>query len=407
MLRIRRYYDAVTWPYIAGVAASLLPPSCVPGAELVATSLSELRSRLAARGVPTRDLPIATNAFDLAEEEGLLALSERFVLDVAARRRPSAGPLLVGNGQSIHPAARLVGPVVVQRDVVVEEHAVVLGPALLGAGARIGRGAIVTQALVGPGFVVPGEGRVHQRALLDGYMERPRGTPRFLGPAAGDEAPVAPPARTRYIRAKRVVEVALAVLALVLLLPVLALIALVIVVDSPGPVLYAQDREGWRGRRFRCWKFRTMQVNAEARERELRAKSLVDGPQFKLARDPRLTRIGRFLRPTSLDELPQLLNVVRGEMALVGPRPSPFRENQLCVAWREGRLSVRPGITGLWQVCRHDRAAGDFHQWIEYDLLYVREMSLALDLRIMAATVFTVGGRRSVPLSWMLPRRRP
>jgi lipopolysaccharide/colanic/teichoic acid biosynthesis glycosyltransferase len=91
-------------------------------------------------------------------------------------------------------------------------------------------------------------------------------------------------------------------------------------------------------------------------------------------------------------------------MALVGPRPSPFRENQLCVDWRTGRLSVRPGITGLWQVCRHDRSDGDFHQWIEYDLLYVRHMSPALDLRIVIATFLTLGGRRSVPVSWVLGR---
>jgi lipopolysaccharide/colanic/teichoic acid biosynthesis glycosyltransferase len=88
-----------------------------------------------------------------------------------------------------------------------------------------------------------------------------------------------------------------------------------------------------------------------------------------------------------------LFNVLVGEMSLVGPRPSPFRENQICVPWREARLSVRPGITGFWQVCRHDRASGDFHQWIEYDLLYVQHMSLALDLKILAATAFTLGGK--------------
>jgi lipopolysaccharide/colanic/teichoic acid biosynthesis glycosyltransferase len=90
-------------------------------------------------------------------------------------------------------------------------------------------------------------------------------------------------------------------------------------------------------------------------------------------------------------------------MSLVGPRPSPFRENQVCVPWREARLSVRPGITGFWQVCRHDRASGDFHQWIEYDLLYVQNLSLALDLKILAATVLTLGGKaQHVPASWLV-----
>src|SRR5262249_52897137 len=123
--------------------------------------------------------------------------------------------------------------------------------------------------------------------------------------------------RVRYMRFKRVVDTAVATGVLLLLLPVLLLIATLIALASPGCVLYAQDREGWRGRRFRCWKFRTMHAAAESQERQLRAQSLVDGPQFKLAQDPRLTRMGRLLRKSSLDELPQILNVIRGEMAFV------------------------------------------------------------------------------------------
>jgi lipopolysaccharide/colanic/teichoic acid biosynthesis glycosyltransferase len=138
---------------------------------------------------------------------------------------------------------------------------------------------------------------------------------------------------------------------------------------------------------------------ADAQQRQLYANNQLDGPQFKLDHDPRVTRVGRWLRSISFDELPQLINVLRGEMSIVGPRPSPFRENQTCVPWRAGRLSVLPGISGLWQVCRHDRKAGDFHQWIYYDLLYV---SPWLDLKILLATVLTLGGRWPVRLSWML-----
>jgi len=101
--------------------------------------------------------------------------------------------------------------------------------------------------------------------------------------------------------------------------------------------------------------------------------------------------------------LPQLFNVLVGHMSLVGPRPSPFRENQICVPWRRARLSVRPGITGLWQVCRDERTHGDFHQWIFYDITYVRHLSIWLDAKILIATLLTLGGRRSIPLSWVLP----
>ena len=408
---VQRYYDQVTWPFITGVAASLMPATVLRGQEVPASPLSGLRSRLAALGVPSRDLPLAGSAFDLGDEAGLLALSERFVVKATANRG-RMDPLLVGNGQVIHMSSRLVGPVVVHPDVVIEENVTVLGPALLGAGARIGAGAIVAQSVVGPGCAVAAGERVRHRAILPGGHDdggagaaaAPIPSRLPLPHVSPDDSLAEPTPRARYMRVKRVVEAVAAAASLVVLSPLLAVIAALVVLDSRGPVLYGHDREGLRGRRFRCLKFRTMYVGAHERERELRAHSQVDGPQFKLDRDPRTTAVGRLLRATSLDELPQLINVVRGEMALVGPRPSPFRENQLCVDWRAGRLSVRPGISGLWQVCRHDRSEGDFHQWIEYDLLYVRHMSPALDLRIAFATLLTLGGRRSVPVSWLLGR---
>ena len=153
-----------------------------------------------------------------------------------------------------------------------------------------------------------------------------------------------------------------------------------------------------------------MDVGAHGVQHLLKAQDKLDGPHFKLDQDPRVTRLGRILRSTNIDELPQLFNVLRGDMSLVGPRPSPFRENQICVPWREGRLSVRPGVTGLWQVCRRDRSSGDFHQWIEYDLLYVQQASPWLDLKILLATVVTLVGRVPVPAAWLVrlpPPLRP
>jgi lipopolysaccharide/colanic/teichoic acid biosynthesis glycosyltransferase len=411
--RVRRFYESVTWPFINGVAASILPVSALLGEPLGEVSLTELRRRLAARGVPSRDEPLPGTAIDLHDEAGLLSLIDRHVRRVFAGRTQD-GPLFVGEGQKVHETARIVGPVVLHRDVVVEERAVVMGPTVLGAGAHVGAGAIVAQALVAAGCAVPPGSRVHQGGVLGNAGPEPEAAGRLRPPAAGlslgrlaDEAPSseeedAP--RSRYMSLKRVLETALALTLLTLLAPLMAVLAVLVWLDSGKPILYGHEREGLNGRRFRCLKFRTMLQNAQALERELHAQSLVDGPQFKLQKDPRVTRVGRLLRLTNLDELPQLFNVVSGQMSLVGPRPSPFRENQLCVPWRQGRLSVRPGITGLWQVCRHDRQEGDFHQWIEYDLLYVRNMSLLVDLRILALTFVSMGGQRPVPLSWVIPQ---
>lgn len=205
------------------------------------------------------------------------------------------------------------------------------------------------------------------------------------------------------MRIKRVCEGAVAAVALLVLSPLLLVTAVLVKLTSRGPVFFLHEREGRDGRVFRCCKFRTMVTGAHSMQRALYARNQVDGPQFKLANDPRVTWLGAWLRTTNIDELPQLWNVVCGQMSLIGPRPSPFRENQICVAWRAARLSVRPGITGLWQICRHERSAGDFHQWIFYDILYVRHMSLLLDLKILLATLFTFGGRWSVPLQWMIP----
>ena len=426
--RIRRFYDAVTWPFTSGVCCSLLPVACVLLAgDLPWTSLAEVKHALARRGIPSHDLPIEETVVHLGVEADMLAFSERFVveaMDEAGRRPASANVLYSGGGHQVHPSARLVGPIILQSGAIVGAQATVLGPALIGRGARVGTGALVAQCVVAGGAVVRAGATVRHRVLVGDTVAVERGVPSApalvrLRTGAG-ERPL-PRGRDRrrererrqaehrrrgpYASWKPIVEAFLAASALVLLSPLLLLVALLVKLDSRGPVFFGHKREGRHGRLFQCWKFRTMHVGADVRERELRARSLVDGPQFKLQRDPRITRVGRWLRVTNLDELPQLFNVARGEMSLVGPRPSPFQENQMCVPWREGRLSVRPGITGLWQVCRHERAEGDFHQWIQYDLLYVRHSSFAVDMKILAATVLTGGGRRHVPLSWILPAR--
>ena len=407
--RIQRYYDDATWLFTSGVACSLLPVSCTIGVEaLPFTSLRDLRRTLADRGIPSSDVPIEGGAFDLAEEHDLLGLSERVVLDHFAGRRPTDdGWLEVGKGCQIHPSARFIGPVVLHDRVWIGPDATVVGPAVIGVGARIEQDAMVAHCVVGPGLVVPAGVILRQRAVFGSA-----GEPAALDaqrPYQPDSSPALESSEAREPRGpaslpvlKAVFDVTAAAFGLLVLSPLLLLTAALIKLESKGPVFFRDRREGKGGRVFECLKFRTMFVGAEAQQRALMAKNQVDGPQFKLDHDPRVTRIGHFLRKASLDELPQLVNVLRLEMSLVGPRPSPFRENQLCVPWRDARLSVRPGITGLWQVCRHDRQQGDFHQWIHFDLLYVRHMSFLADLKILVATVFTLGGQWAVPLSWII-----
>ena len=185
---------------------------------------------------------------------------------------------------------------------------------------------------------------------------------------------------------KRLADFLLALIVLILFLPVFPFLALAIKLNSAGPVFFGHWRQGLHGREFRCWKFRTMIPGADDIQAILRSLNQVDGPQFHLKDDPRVSAVGRFLRDTSLDEIPQFINVLLGQMSVVGPRPSPEVENSLCPWWRDARLSVRPGITGLWQVSRTRLPGQDFQEWIQYDTRYVNNLALWFDLRICGRT---------------------
>ena len=187
---------------------------------------------------------------------------------------------------------------------------------------------------------------------------------------------------------KRALDIVLSLLGLLATSPLLLAIALAIKLESPGAPIFVQERVGLHGRRFRFYKFRSMFADAERRKAEVLKLNEADGPVFKLRKDPRITRVGSILRRTSLDELPQLYNVLKGDMSLVGPRPPIPSE---VVQYRPSdavRLSVKPGITCWWQVL--GRSDCSFDQWMEYDREYVRSISLAVDLRILMRTVGAV-----------------
>jgi exopolysaccharide biosynthesis polyprenyl glycosylphosphotransferase len=184
---------------------------------------------------------------------------------------------------------------------------------------------------------------------------------------------------------KRLIDITVAACGMFLTAPLLALLAILIKFDSPGPVFYPSERVGRKGNRFKCYKLRTMVVDADLHKHKLRGANERQGPFFKLRNDPRITRMGRWLRKTSLDELPQLLNVLRGEMSLVGPRPHPVDDYELYSIEHLRRLDVSPGLTGLWQVTA--RKDPSFETNMALDLEYIENWSLGLDFKIMLKTI--------------------
>jgi exopolysaccharide biosynthesis polyprenyl glycosylphosphotransferase len=185
---------------------------------------------------------------------------------------------------------------------------------------------------------------------------------------------------------KRILDIVSCFLLLIIFLPLFFIIAILIKIDSKGPVFFLQKRCGRNGKVFNMYKFRTMVKDAEALKKRL--KNEMDGPMFKMRNDPRITEVGRILRRCSLDELPQVLNVLKGEMSLVGPRPLADEEMEGDEYWKRIRLSVKPGMTGLWQIM--GRTSGKFDDWVSYDIEYVQKMSLCMDMKILFLTLFAV-----------------
>lgn len=195
-----------------------------------------------------------------------------------------------------------------------------------------------------------------------------------------------------YIIVKRFMDIVAALLLFILFLPIIPVVAILIKLDSPGPVLFRQKRIGKNGKEFDFYKFRSMIDDAEEVIGTLRPLSTDNGPIFKLKNDPRVTPVGRFLRRSSLDELPQLINVLKGEMSVVGPRPNLPSEVSHYLSWQKRRLDVTPGITCFWQIA--GRSHIGFQEWMRLDLEYIRKRSVMTDLKIMIMTIPAVIARK-------------
>lgn len=250
-----------------------------------------------------------------------------------------------------------------------------VGPVLVGAGRRVPDEAI----LIGPGIMAD-DRSAPAPPLPELRWDHLRSSDWHLTSLTGFRADV-----SRAV--KRLFDILFSGAVLLCTLPLYPVIMLAIYREDGRPFFFAHPRQTLGGRSFPCYKFRTMCRDAERMKAELVGANLADGPQFFIPDDPRLLRVGKILRDFQLDELPQFWNVLLGHMSVVGPRPSPDKENQYSPAWREARLSVRPGVTGLWQVRRTREPLTDFQEWIRYDLEYVRHYSFSRDLRIILETI--------------------
>lgn len=306
---------------------------------------------------------------------------------VFSASRPQDAPRLIAELQRTWIRPEIVVPniyefgpgIFLHESVEVEEDVRLMPPLWIGAGRSLPRGSLIA----GPG-------------VMDDETPVPPTTPsevRWSEVYLPRWPDTWQSGLLRRRLAKRAFDIVFSIAVLIATAPIYPIVMAAILLEDGWPVFFVHRRQTLRGREFGCLKFRTMLRNADHLKAQLAAANQADGPQFFMADDPRLLRCGRWLRRLQIDELPQFVNVLMGHMSVVGPRPSPDKENQFCPAWREARLSVRPGVTGLWQVRRTRLPETDFQEWIRYDLEYVQRSSLRLDIWIIIQTVLRILGK--------------
>lgn len=310
-----------------------------------------------------------------------------------------SGPIIIGERCRVEDEVTIEGPSSIGDDCLVQRGSVIRG-SVLWNGVRVAARSNLKNSILTDHVAVPAGGRVENQVIVSRKVSRAdRSLMQFSRP---EQWPLvierlrrpARPLRQRLWRhrgaeaMKRTLDMVLAATALVATSPLLLAAAVAIKLESPGPVFFRQQRCTRNGVPFAMLKLRSMVNNAEQLQDRLRDANEVDGPMFKMERDPRITRVGAILRKTSLDEVPQMVNVLRGEMSLVGPRPLAEHEMTMAPFWRDLRLAVKPGVTGLWQL--HGRRQHAFSDWIVYDIEYVKNRSLTLDFKILLGTAFMV-----------------
>lgn len=389
------------WPHYLFIKVGILEKLLVD--RTIPLDFHELISRCEKQSLQTIGLNVAGTVCDLQCEGGFLAFIQKHFSDILPRHPSQQTPDGTDqpNNNHIDPDVRLFGSILLGKNVTIRKNAVLVGPTIICDNVKIETGAVIKSSVIGSDNTIPPNHYVHNRAVLHphaNWQQPASATTSSAGQSSFDKTHFLESnhynnrfrtwPRFAYPRAcKRLADIFAAIFILILFVPFLPVIALLVKLSSTGPIFYKDKRQGRFGREFSCFKFRSMMTGANEVQDMLRVINQVDGPQFKMEDDPRVTGMGRFLRDTHLDELPQFINVLFGQMSLVGPRPSPEAENSLCPWWCDARLSVRPGITGLWQVSRTRIVDQDFQEWIYYDTKYIKNLSWKLDLKICLITI--------------------
>lgn len=409
LVGFRRFYNDLAqisripddWPHHLFIKTDILNKLLIDDA--LPLSFTDFISNCVSNSLTVRSLNTGGSVSDLGTEDGLLnCIAGRLNSSAKNRHNSNNGyqmEILDKSSIEMSPGARLFGKVLLGQNVSIGPNAIIVGPSVIGNNVKIARDSVVRASIVGSGVSVPQNSIFQNRVLINGQkLQKPtvqaktNCTATITNGIATYNNSCANNFRSwpkySYARCtKRIADIIMSIVVLILFAPVFPIIALIIKLTSRGPVFFKDPRQGLHGKAFNCLKFRTMLVGADNLQDKLRGLNMADGPQFKMAHDPRISVVGRFLRDTYIDEIPQFFNVLLGQMSVIGPRPSPESENILCPSWRDARLSVRPGITGLWQICRTRQPMRDFQEWIHYDTEYVRDLSFKTDLRICWQTV--------------------
>jgi len=405
LIGFRRYYNNPvftapvpdSWPHQLLIKTKILDKLLIAGQ--MPLNFSELIARCNSNSLRLCSINTGGTVLDLETQSGLLSFLTDATDSLAASKQnnfiyqtkyPNKSQKNISND------ARLFGNILLGQNVNIAKNAVIAGPAIITDNVTIDTGAVINSSIIGPSLSINGKQYIQNRLVKTEKDIKKDKNYRFdnlNGPILKKQRNyIAETFRTwpllSYPRAvKRAADIITAIIVLLLFAPVFPVIALAIKLASKGPVFFKDTRQGLHGKTFKCLKFRTMCLGSDKLQEKLRTINEVDGPQFRIKNDPRINSVGRFLRETYIDEIPQFFNVLLGQMSTVGPRPSPESENTLCPLWRDARLSVRPGITGLWQLKRTRRPMKDFQEWIYYDIEYVRKLSIKMDLGIAIKTI--------------------